>query len=84
MSEEKKVLDWRTTSVGRENWETCHRMLVHDLIDLAPNCPVIQSVLQFYGISFHESGGYTMALPRLGVLTQSGFIRPKVKKAKKK
>lgn len=79
----EKIQDYRTTQIGRENWEVCSRMLVHDLIDMAEKVPAVASLLKFYGIGYHESGGYTMALPRLYVLMGTKALDVK-QKAKKK
>jgi hypothetical protein len=66
-------LDYRTTEIGRQNWEVCTRMLVHDLIDLAASTPELKALLEFYHIGFTPDGGYTMALPRRELLKRRGL-----------
>ncbi len=65
--DESKVVDYRQTEIGRQNWEVCARMLVHDLLDIAPKNPEVKKILDFYSIRYLANGGYTMALPRLRV-----------------
>jgi hypothetical protein len=48
-------------------------MLIHDLLDLAPKVPEVDVLLKFYNIQYYQ-GAYTMALPRLGVVTKGAFI----------
>lgn len=62
---EQRVVDYRTTEIGRQNWEVCARMLVHDLLDLSASNPELKRILDYYGIRYRLDGGYTMALPRL-------------------
>jgi hypothetical protein len=81
MSEEK-VLDYRTTEIGRQNWEVCARMLVHDLIDESENNPGVAKILKHYRIRYLHPGSYTMALPRLKLL-ESKCQKKKVAKLKK-
>jgi hypothetical protein len=85
MNEEKKVvLDAMSSPIGRENWACCTRMLVHDLIDMAPSVPEIKRLLDFYSIEYHPAGGFTMALPRLKVLESRNKSKTKKAKIKKK
>lgn len=70
-------LDYRDTEIGRQNWEVCARMLMHDLLDLAPSNPDLAEVLKHYKISYMPDGGYTMSLPRMGSL---GTLPKKAKK----
>lgn len=72
------LVDWRTTSIGRENWEVCHRMLIHDLVDL--NNKEVNRILAFYNITILPSGTHTAALPRFHVF---GTPKPKAKAKKK-
>ncbi len=81
--DESKNLDYRLTEVGRQNWEVCARMLVHDLLDIAPKNPDVKRLLDFYSIGYTSNGNYTMALPRLKVLDCKNR-QPKVSKGKKK
>jgi len=74
--------DYRLTDIGRQNWEVCARMLVHDLLDEANENPALAKILSHYNISYTPDGGYTMALPRLKVLEVT-CLRPKPKKLKK-
>jgi hypothetical protein len=75
----EKIIDYRNTEIGRQNWEVCARMLIHDLLDMAPTNPEVKKILEFYSISYMENGGYTMALPRLKVLDLKKS-KPKAKK----
>lgn len=77
MEKETRVIDWRQTEIGRQNWEVCSRMLVHDLLDLAETNKELKTILDFYRISYTDNGGYTMCLPRL-------MLNKKEKKQKKK
>lgn len=63
--DEQRVVDYRLTEIGRQNWEVCARMLVHDLLDLSVNNPELKKVLDYYCIGYRLDGGYSMALPRL-------------------
>ncbi len=63
--EAKKIVDYRLTEIGRENWDVCHRMFIHDLIDISSSIPQLKNILDFYSIGYTPNGGYTMALPRL-------------------
>lgn len=63
MSDPTKHCDWRLTEVGRQNWEVCHRMLVHDLVDL--KIPAVDQLLAYYNIMILPNGAHTAALPRL-------------------
>jgi len=76
MAEEKRILDANATSIGRQNWEVCTRILGHDLINIAATNKEVKDLLNFYHITFHESGGFTMALPRLKVIERK---KPKKK-----
>lgn len=62
---ELKVVDYRMTEIGRQNWEVCARMLVHDLLDLSHKNPELKKILDYYEVQYRLDGGYTMALPRL-------------------
>lgn len=62
---EQKVVDYRTTEIGRQNWEVCARMLMHDLLDLSETDQDLKKVLDYYGIKYRLDGGYSMSLPRL-------------------
>lgn len=66
-------LDHRNTEIGRQNWDVCGRMLIHDLLDLAESTPALKRVLDFYQIGYTENGGYTMALPRLMLVEKAGM-----------
>lgn len=56
------IVDWRETEIGRQNWEVCHRMLIHDLVDL--NLPEVNTLLAFYRVFILSNGAHTAALPR--------------------
>jgi hypothetical protein len=75
----EKHIDYRQTEIGRQNWEVCARMLVHDLLDIATANPEVKRILDFYSIKYTENGGYTMALPRLKLLDLKK-AKPKTKK----
>lgn len=66
-----RVLDYRTTEVGRQNWEVAHRMLIQDLVDL--NIPAVNRVLDFYHVTILPTGTHTMALPRLALIEKRGL-----------
>lgn len=72
------LVDWRTTEIGRQNWEVCHRILIHDLVDL--KSPAVNRILAFYNITVLPNGTHTAALPRFYVF---GAPQPKVKKTGK-
>lgn len=63
MSDPTKLCDWRTSPIGIQNWEVCHRMLIHDLVDL--NLPAVNELLAYYNIEILPNGAHTAALPRL-------------------
>lgn len=65
-------IDYRSTPTGRENWEVCSRMLIHDLLEM--DIPEVKTLLKFYSITGTPWGTYTMALPRFNI------VNPKVKK----
>ena len=80
MPKEEKVIDNSSVKIiypgdiiAKENWEVCHRMFIHDLLDMANENPVIKAVLDIYSIRYYGNGGYTMALPRIEVLERNGF-----------
>lgn len=86
MDKKEKIMDHRTSEAGMSNWETCHRMLIHDLLDMRAEVKSVDALLRFYQIEY-SNGAYTMALPRLKVLEKSGHTvsskaRPKEKKAR--
>lgn len=58
------TLDAMASPIGQQNWHVCTRMLVHDLIDLSASNKDVKELLRYYRITFHPSGGFTMALPR--------------------
>lgn len=62
---EERIVDYRSTEIGRQNWEVCSRMLIHDLLDMSASNPELKKILDYYGIKYRLDGGYTMALPRL-------------------
>lgn len=75
------LIDYRLTEIGKQNWEVCSRMLVHDLLDLSLENPELKKILDFYRISYTSNGGYTMALPRL-MLNKKEVDMKKSKKKK--
>lgn len=81
---EQRVIDYRLTEIGRQNWEVCHRMLIHDLLDIRKDCPQVDALLSFYSIEFMPNGGYSMALPRamLLKLKKKTSVKKKIKKKK--
>ena len=78
MSEEGKIVDYRLTEIGRQNWEVCARMLAHDLLDMSKTNKEVKALLDFYRIKYTDNGGYTMALPRKFLIKKN-----ETKKAKK-
>lgn len=76
---ENKIIDYRQTEIGRQNWEVCARMLVHDLLDIGPTNAEVKRVLEYYSIHYLENGSYTMALPRLKLI-EAKKSKPKGKK----
>lgn len=62
----EKTVDYKLTEIGKQNWEVCSRMLMHDLMDLSEDIPELDAVLKHYRVAYTEHGSYTMALPRLG------------------
>lgn len=62
---EYPIVDYRMTTIGRQNWEVCARMLVHDLLDLSEKDKALKAILDHYAIRYLPDGGYTMRLPRL-------------------
>lgn len=83
MNEQTKFVDWRLTEVGRQNWEVCHRMLVHDLVDL--HIPAVDELLAYYHIEVLPNGAHSAALPRLAYTRPKPLVTivPKRKKAKR-
>lgn len=82
----ENVQDYRKTEIGRQNWEVCQRMLMHDLIDMSVNFPCLDRLLKLYRVGYTQDGGYTMALPRMGSIGKSGLNLswPKTEKTKGK
>lgn len=80
MDEKTRLMDWRFTEVGRQNWEVCHRMLIHDLVDL--HIPQVDKVLAYYHISVLPNGAHSAALPRLHVVGTPKAAKPCFSKAK--
>ena len=76
------VQDYRLTEIGRQNWEVCARMLVHDLLDEADHNPDLAKILKHYNVQYLSNGSYTMALPRLKVLERQ--CQPSKSKKRKK
>lgn len=86
MGKEENLVDYRVTEIGRQNWEVCSRMLVHDLLDIGKTNKQVQDLLDYYHINFTSNGGYTMALPRKEIFKKlKGVSMPCMKgKGKKK
>jgi hypothetical protein len=78
--EETRIIDYRQTEIGRQNWEVCSRMLIHDLLDISITNPDVKRLLDFYSINYLPNGGYTMALPRLKLID----LKKEKQKTKKK
>lgn len=85
MNENVKIVDYRQTEVGRQNWEVCSRMLAHDLVDMSARIPEIKSLCEFYSITVLDNGAHTMALPRreIKIKKEQGNEMKGKKKAKK-
>ncbi len=78
---EGKIVDYRLTEIGRQNWDVCHRMIMHDLLDM--NIPEVKELLKYYSISYTDNGGYTMALPRKMLPQFQKEVKVKKPKGKK-
>lgn len=73
-------INYKKSAAGVSNWGTCHRMLIHDLLDMQ-HIPEVKQLLEFYEINYFD-GGYTMALPRLKLMEKRGYKLSKVKAVK--
>lgn len=74
------IKDHRDSWIGQQNWEVCQRMFVHDLLDLRGSVKEIDEVLKYYSVVYLPDGGYSMALPRQGIVSRNMKILNKGKK----
>jgi hypothetical protein len=68
MEDESKLVNYKLTDIGMQNWEVCARMLAHDLVDMAERVPEVKELCEFYSITVLSNGAHTMALPRKELL----------------